>query len=325
MKARFFTATATWSALVAAALVAVPLSYRDRLPDPLATHWGPAGDPDAASSFDRFVLISVLTWAVMAGAGLVLVVRGRSLGRRVVRRRAGAGFGAAGAFAIGLQAIAVQANLDRAAWQDAGEVRWQIAAVLAAAIVAGAAGAWAASRGPGERPAGAVHDPGPGLRLEPGETAVWVSSVSASWAVVLAIVGLGAALTLVAGAFVGLPGRVWASAVPLAVVGIAGFAMSSIRVKVSPAGLAVAFGPLRWPTRKVSLRKIEKAWTEVRVPSEVGGWGIRGLPGGTTIMMRGGECLVVSYVAGGEFAVSVDDAAHGAALLNALVQGQVSA
>lgn len=49
-----------------------------------------------------------------------------------------------------------------------------------------------------------------------------------------------------------------------------------------------------------------------------GGWGYRGLPCGATLMVRSGPCLVIEYVAGGQFAVSVDDAERGAGLLNAL-------
>ncbi|MEU7854572.1 hypothetical protein [Nonomuraea sp. NPDC049141] len=61
------------------------------------------------------------------------------------------------------------------------------------------------------------------------------------------------------------------------------------------------------------------AWSEVRYPSQVGGWGIRGLPGSATIMLRGGECLIIRYRSGGQLAVSVDDAERGAALINALI------
>ncbi|MFD7782173.1 hypothetical protein ACFV4Q_03610 [Streptomyces nojiriensis] len=39
---------------------------------------------------------------------------------------------------------------------------------------------------------------------------------------------------------------------------------------------------------------------------------------GTTVMLRSGECLVIPPRRGREFAVMVDDAERGAALLNAL-------
>jgi hypothetical protein len=53
------------------------------------------------------------------------------------------------------------------------------------------------------------------------------------------------------------------------------------------------------------------------------GYRVSGL--GTTVMLRSGECLVVrTRDKGREFAVSVDDAERGAALLNALNAPQPS-
>jgi hypothetical protein len=50
------------------------------------------------------------------------------------------------------------------------------------------------------------------------------------------------------------------------------------------------------------------AWSEVRYPSQTGGWGFRGFPGTAAIMLRGGECLVIRYRSGGRLAISIDDA-----------------
>lgn len=52
---------------------------------------------------------------------------------------------------------------------------------------------------------------------------------------------------------------------------------------------------------------------EQRRPVEVGGWGYRGGPGRTTIMIRSGKCLVVRLVSGGEFGISVNDTDRGVA------------
>ncbi|MEI5099387.1 hypothetical protein RB200_13260 [Streptomyces sp. PmtG] len=82
-------------------------------------------------------------------------------------------------------------------------------------------------------------------------------------------------------------------------------------------GLEVAFGPLGWPVRRWAPGAIEAAYAEHRTPAQVGGWGYRLSGLGTTVMLRGGECLVIR-AKGKDFAVSVDDAERGAALLNAL-------
>ncbi|NUP76885.1 MAG: hypothetical protein HOV96_04945, partial [Nonomuraea sp.] len=110
------------------------------------------------------------------------------------------------------------------------------------------------------------------------------------------------------------------SALPGAVIVLAAGAMTStLSVRVGGDTLVIGFGPFGRPTRRIPLAKIDRAWTEVRHPSEVGGWGFRGLPGMATIMLRGGECLVLGYRSGGRLAISVDDAERGASLVNALV------
>ncbi len=109
----------------------------------------------------------------------------------------------------------------------------------------------------------------------------------------------------------------WALIAPFALVSLSAFACSSVRARVAGEGLEVAFGPLGWPVRRWAARDIEWARAENRTPAQVGGWGYRLSGLGTTVMLRSGECLVVSS-RGKVFAVSVDDAERGAALLNAL-------
>ncbi len=55
-------------------------------------------------------------------------------------------------------------------------------------------------------------------------------------------------------------------------------------------------------------------------PLAYGGWGWRVVPGGTAVVVRGGEALVVELRSGRRFAVTVDGAAEAAALLNAQAQ-----
>ncbi|MYS57046.1 DUF1648 domain-containing protein, partial [Streptomyces sp. SID6013] len=89
--------------------------------------------------------------------------------------------------------------------------------------------------------------------------------------------------------------------------------------RVSERGLEVSFGPLGWPGRRWAPGDIDTARMEVRRPSQVGGWGYRLSGLGTTVMLRAGECLVIRPRGRrSDFAVSIDDAERGAALLNAL-------
>ncbi|MGW2544608.1 hypothetical protein ACWC5I_27960, partial [Kitasatospora sp. NPDC001574] len=66
-----------------------------------------------------------------------------------------------------------------------------------------------------------------------------------------------------------------------------------------------------WSPTDVAAARMER-----HTPAQVGGWGYRLSGLGTTVMLRRGECLVVRPHRGVEFAVSVDDAERGAALLN---------
>lgn len=94
-----------------------------------------------------------------------------------------------------------------------------------------------------------------------------------------------------------------------------------------PLGPATASAPssievgaaLGRPVRRWQAAEIESARAENRTPAQAGGWGYRLGGLGTTVMLRGGECLVIRMRGKGEeFAVSMDDAERGAALLNAL-------
>jgi len=104
----------------------------------------------------------------------------------------------------------------------------------------------------------------------------------------------------------------------MTLAGLGVLAMSSVTVTVDTQGLGVVFGPFGRLRRRIALSRIVSARAENRSPGQAGGWGYRGLAGDTTVMLRGGQCLVVRYGSGKEFAVSVDDADHGAALLNSL-------
>jgi hypothetical protein len=209
-----------------------------------------------------------------------------------------------------MAALTVWANLDQADWRSARHIGWaQVALVFAGALAPGAIG-WALGRlGPN-----VVPSPAPDLTvltLRPGERAVWVARTHNRWLLLMGGVGI------VAG-FVTLAWGLRAAAVPLFLIGLAGLLSGSIRVEASAAGVAVAYGPWGWPVWHKPLAKIALARAERLNALEAGGWGIRGLPGNAVLMLRSGECLVLEYVNGGNFRISVDDASNAAALLNAL-------
>ncbi|MFJ7156038.1 DUF1648 domain-containing protein [Streptomyces sp. NPDC101118] len=309
-------AAVTWVAGVAVFLAALPVVARGRLPGRLATHWG-AGGPDGSMPLWAAAAFPVLVWGVLA------------LAAALAGPRAGASAGAWGGVALlsggvllaGVQACVVRANLDRTDWRDAGSVGAGVAITAVAAVVAGALG-WPAVRRaslPAVPPQPVAGDV---MELPPGERRVWLSRTSNPWLhLVAAVTGLVAAAGAVAGAG-GLVGVQWGLIAPFAIASLAVLACSSVQACVTEAGLEVSFGPLGWPVRRWAARDIVSARCETRSPAQVGGWGYRLSGLGTTVMLRSGECLVVRPRKGAEFAVSVDDAERGAALLSAVAARQ---
>ncbi|MFB6893097.1 DUF1648 domain-containing protein, partial [Kitasatospora sp. NPDC056327] len=295
---------------VLALLLGLPWAARERLPEPLATHWD-GTRPDGSMSLPAAALSPAVIWLLAVAAAAVARRRGGAQARGL----AAAGLGFGGALLTGAQASIVSANLDRPGWQEAGPMGAEVALVVAVAIGAGLL-AWrlALRGGPGPRVVTAAD--GPRLELPDGRRAVWLSRTANPWLGLLAAVaGVGTAGCAVAG-FAGLGGPAWAAAAPLGIVALAGTVCSSVQARVSERGLTVTFGPLGVPSRHWSPAEIAGARAERRTPAQVGGWGYRLSGLGTTVMLRGGECLVVTPRRGADFAVSVDDAERGAALLN---------
>lgn len=302
---------AAWAAGVLAALVALPLGAGDRLPERVATHWGGGGRPDGSMPFWAVPLFPALLWTALL---LVLALTARRA-TGPVRAWYGAVMLFTGVLLTGAQASIVHANLDRTDWTGAATVGPAVVLTLGAALLAGLLGLLAGRRGAAAGPAPAR---GPVLDVPVGERFVWLSWTTNPWLqLTAAALGLVAAAAAIAAAG-GLIGAPWAVVAPLTVVAGVVLGCSSVQARVTPKGLEVAFGPAGWPVRRWPIQAIESARVEQRTPAQVGGWGYRLSGLGTTVMLRRGECLVIHPRTGAEFAVSVDDAERGAALLNTL-------
>lgn len=314
---------AVWPVGTAALIAALPWAARSRLPDRLATHWSFDGTaPDGSMPLWAACAVPALIWlALCAGVEAARWRAGRNA-RAATRPWAVAVLPTVGIVIGGVQAAVVRANLDHTDWHQARlPVGWVVAAVVAA-LLAGVGGWLVSTR---QRPAGpaAAGQDGrePTLDLPEGERVVWFSRTTNPWLHLLAAVtGLVAVAALVAlvGGLAG-PGPAWALFVPCALASLTVACFSSVQARVGEHGLEVSFGPLGWPVRRWAPDAVESARVETRTPAQVGGWGYRLSGLGTTVMLRAGECLVVR--ARGrrtDFALSVDDAERGAALLNTL-------
>ncbi|MFC9976156.1 hypothetical protein ACFVH6_35210 [Spirillospora sp. NPDC127200] len=314
----------TIAAAASAGLLALPvgpLLLRDRLPDPLASHWGTDGVPDGSASFAGITGVTGLVWLLFCAGALLFGHLGWQ--RRHIRAWTGALLGAGAALCAAVVAITLRLNLDRDSWREAGHLGADVLVPLLLGMAAGGGVGWLIGNVGRDRvPTVPVRDL-PRLDLAERDRPTWFGSVHSRWAVWL---GGGLAAAGVLGAVVaGLlpepltPGRPLALAfLPLVVAGLAGLTLSSARVTAGDSGLTVAFGPFGRPVKRIALDRIDSAWTERRTPAQVGGWGYRLSGLGTTAMLRSGECLVVAYDGDQRFAVSVDDSERAAALLNSL-------
>ena len=306
----FLVLSIAWTVVVTVALVLPMILLRERLPDPIATHFSGAGVPDASTSPAMFPLVVLPGWLLLAVFAVIAGTVGR---RRAHRAGSAAMLGAVAVFFAGITASTLWTNLDHTAWQDARLPVWHVLLVLAGAAVAAFAGWLIGNRGPDEPGAESDEtDDTAGLDLEPGRRAVWISSVSSRG---LVIVGAAGVLVGV-GTFV-LTG--WQVALPALLVGIVVSALSTARIRVDEQGVRAAFGPQRFPVRRIRLEQISGARVARHRALEVGGWGYRVLPATTAIMLRGGECLVLRLNSGRDFVISVDKPDRGADLVNALL------
>ncbi|GII83762.1 hypothetical protein Ssi03_17520 [Sphaerisporangium siamense] len=315
--------SAGWAVLVTVVLVAGPLVLRGRLPDPLATHWEVSGAPDGSMSFWAWFAMEAALWALLVACvarGVLRLgaeARGAAAATRV--RAAGGLFAGGAVFLLAQQWATLAANLGTLDWRDAAPLGWRVVLVPAAAIAAGVLGVLIASAGAGGAEPEPAARPAVPLPLRSGQRAVWVSSARNAGAAIGGVAALAAALLLALTRTTLGPSGLESTAIGLTIAGLAMLGVSTVGVRVGDEAMVISFGPFGRPRRTVPLGRIESARVEVKGPFEVGGWGFRGLPGMATIMIRGGECLIVRYHSGGELAVTVDDAHRGAALINALV------
>ncbi|GAA1693328.1 DUF1648 domain-containing protein [Nonomuraea maheshkhaliensis] len=315
-----------WGAAVTAVLILAPLALRDRLPDPLATHWGSSGSvPDGSTSFTAHVVTTSALWVV---PWLLLVVfAGRAGARRGTRVTWWGLLFGLGALLLGAAASTLSVNLDAPGWRAAELPGWHVPLVILGLIVAGTAAGYL-GRGPRDEPSPGEQAP-PRLRLGPGQRAVWVSRIVNPWLAALTLCALAVIVVTTALTVSGVSGvsgvaGVGAALPAFVIVLVVGLATMALTVKVIDEKVVIGFGPFGRPARTIPLAKVESAWAEELRPSEVGGWGFRGLPGNAAIMLRGGECLVLRYRSGGRLAISIDDAERGASLINTLIAERVT-
>ncbi|KUL47397.1 hypothetical protein ADL22_10030 [Streptomyces sp. NRRL F-4489] len=276
-----------------------------RLPERLATHFGPDGRPDGYSSAPGF-LLACLAVLLVLGIGFSVPARfpmAPPNGRLLV---ATAYFTAP---VLGYPAALVLLGNAGAGAPDAVRLpAWQMAAVLAGGAVLGGLGWLLAGADPARRPA--ASGPAGRLDLPAGVRAGWSRTVSSLPLAALALV------TVCGGAVLGARAG-WVGGAVLILGGVSVGVHCSVRVTVDRRGLTLTPALLPVPLRRIPLAKVAEATSRrISALAEYGGWGYRVRPGGSGLLLRSGEALVLRLTSGREFVVTVDDAATAAALLN---------
>lgn len=288
-----------WSLLMLV-ISLIPLAVGwGRIPDPVATHWGFAGDADASLPRAAVPLLMV----GLIGVGLLTTSLFRA--GKEPTPEAFAMVGLMGGLGTALLGLVVYLNWDAASWEEAGTFNlWHVGIVLVGVFAGGAAGFVAGRRWSPERPVTTAD--GPVIEVAPGERVSWVGRASVRWPLLL--LG-GAALVLVGVPDVGP----WLAGLFV----LLALAFMQVEANVNNDGLTIRLSGI--PVRRIALEKVSSARAIDLEPAQWGGWGWRASPHGSAIVLRRGEALELTFTGGRRFAVTVDDAATGAALLNGLV------
>ncbi|WP_072691049.1 hypothetical protein [Rhodococcus marinonascens] len=294
-------AAAAGTALPLLALVIARLAWGSELPPVVASHWSGI-EPDRFSDTVTYFWIAL---AVCAGATVIAgVVAAQVHTDHVPWLFASA---LAGWTAASVWIVSVAATLNAGSPEAATLSWWFLVPVVGGILWAIAMFALLL-----RSPRTARYGPAPTLPvpLTPDERAAWIGYARGRWAATLA---LTMALAAVVSA---LLGAIWLVAAFL-VLAVIGGAFASVTVQIDRGGLSVSSWNVRW--RRIPLDSITEAQVTVVRPGDWGGWGYRFTPRGTAVVIRGGEGIVLTRTDGRRFAVTVDAAEQGAALLNTLV------
>ncbi|WP_188193672.1 hypothetical protein [Nonomuraea sp. SYSU D8015] len=291
-------------ASVHTATLAIPLALRHRLPEPVATHFTDE-TPDRSShlwaAVGENLMLGTGAWSVL---GLLALLRhDGSMGRRIA---AGLALGIVVLLDVALLLGVVVSNLDAASWQEASSPSYAPTVAVGSGVLAMLFGAIAVSPRrpqPEEReeiPDDPVTDP-----PARGRT-VWIGRArnpAYFWRT------LAATCLMLVLAALGVSWMLAAAVVPLASLHF----WSGVTAVFDGCRLTVRGGvPFLFP-RRITLEQIETA-ERVEIDPRQWGWGWRLRKRRKhAVVVRRGEALLVALRGGGEFIVTVDDAAVGAA------------
>ncbi len=290
-----------WASLmVAVGLVPLVIVW-SHMPDPVATHWGIDGVPNGNIPLATVPLLVVFMVAIALLTTSLFRIEGRPTAE------AFAMVGLLGGLGVILMTSVVYLNWDVSSWEEAGPfVWWHILGVLGGAAAGGFVG-YSLGKRWYPIPVGEGQVVGPIVDIPEGEVVSWVGSCSVRWP--LFILGPFAIVFLLM--------RDWWMLMGLVFIVLA-LLFSRVFVFVNDDGIDIRLGG-GMRARRIALDNVQSARAIDLEPAAWGGWGWRVTSGATAIVLRRGDAIELTFENGRRFAVTVDDAATGAALLNGLV------
>jgi hypothetical protein len=306
--------------VLTAAATTVLIVWLPRLPDPMATHWSGSGAPDGfmppAAGIAVFAGLGIGMSALL---GLLGVFGGKATApvwSGMNRFLAATSLGVVTLVMV-LAVLSARIQLDLADARDAPGIGGVMAIGFAAAIVGGGAGFLVQPSLRIESSRRNVLRP---LELGENERAVWVGEIrpSRAFAWVLGTTLVVTSATMLWLVLLGGPGW-WIPVGVVVLMLVLAVTCSWFRVRVDEHGIE-ARSLAGWPRFSVPAEDVASVEArEINPLGEWGGWGTRWVPGtGFGIVMRTGEGILITRRDGRLFAVTVDDAATGAALLEAV-------
>jgi hypothetical protein len=286
--------------MVAVGLVPLVLGW-SHMPDPVATHWGFDGVPNGYMPLMAVPLLMVF----MVAVGLLTTSLFRIEGRPTAE--AFAMVGLMGGLGVVLMTSLVYLNWDVATWEEAGPfIWWHLLGILAGAAVGGFLG-YSLGKGWYPMPVGESHAAGPVVDISDDEVVSWVGSCSVKWPML--ILGPFAVVFFLM--------RDWWMVMGFVFIVLA-MLFSRVFISINDDWLEIRLGG-GMRARRIAIDKVQSARAIDLEPAAWGGWGWRVTSGASAIVLRRGDAIEVTFDNGRRFAVTVDDAATGAALLSGLV------
>lgn len=289
------------------------------LPDPVAVHWGPSGGPDAfGSPVWSFVLLPIVLLAYVA-LPIRVVTRAKDRGLTTNQRL----LLAVGPFLstqLGVLiagSLVIQRGLDDAA--DGPSILPVVALAFGAGIALAVISWFILPSAPDVESAPDAASL-PSRPLGADETVVWIRRVRPSGPGLAIVLALGALLSVIGVTIVAFvqPLATLLFVLPALLLAF-GYACSYWTLTVDRHGV-LARGGFSWPVIRIPIDQIESARViDVDPLADFGGWGLRWAPKATGIVLRKGSALEVARTDGRTLVVTLDRAAAGAELINALV------